>query len=86
MEKEELECLEWLIKMNERVTLILLKVKDKIDITEDDYDILRLWHRNWYEGVHPLYKTHKIADTQVFEQTGLFANLIEENVKNDSKK
>ena len=79
MSEKELEALEWIIKLNEKVTLLLLKIKDHSDITEEDYDILKLWHRSWWLGLHPLYRTCVEAKTETAVQGGLFDDKTADN-------
>ncbi len=72
MSEKELECLEWTMKLNERMTLIILKIKDHTDITEEDYEILKLWHRAWWLGLHQLYKNCVEGKEETAVQGGLF--------------
>ena len=74
LEPEFLEYLEWCVKINEKLTLILLKIKDHTDITESDYEILQLWHRSWYLGLHPLRKTQMKGKDETAVQGGLFGD------------
>jgi hypothetical protein len=41
---------QWLPKYSERLQLSLLNMKDKRDIREDDWEVLRVAFRNYYFG------------------------------------
>jgi len=69
VENVELGLLDWTAKITERVTFILLNIKDKREITEDDYAILKVLHKVWYNGEHPLYKTIMDGDCHSVTQT-----------------
>ena len=43
----------WLPKYAERLTLILLSLKDKRDIREPDWDVVNIAFRNYYMGYLP---------------------------------
>ena len=53
---KELDMWEWLAKVNERLTLIRLSVIEHREIVEDDYELLRIFHKMWYNGEYPLYE------------------------------
>ena len=40
----------WLPKIIERGTLILLSIKDKTEIKEDDVDVLEFFYKSYYNG------------------------------------
>jgi hypothetical protein len=62
----------WLVKVNERLTLCLLKIKDHNDITEEDYELLRVLYGVYENQDYPLYRTKPvIVDTKAVQQ-GLF--------------
>ena len=42
-----------LYKINERVTFILLNIKEKRDITITDEELLKSLHKGWYLGEFP---------------------------------
>jgi hypothetical protein len=74
MSNVELEFTDWIAKISERITFLLLNVKEKHDISDDDYAILEFLHRDWYNGVHPLYKTLPNTTAETSVQQGLFAD------------
>jgi len=64
---------QWFAKVNERVTLTLLCMKDRVDkVQESDYDILRALHGIWFTGECPIYQTITIPDTRQSKQGELF--------------
>ena len=72
----ELTFPRWLAKITERQTFILLNIKEKRDISEDDYALLRALHRLWFMGDYPVYTHELLNATKPSEitQTGLFDN------------
>jgi hypothetical protein len=56
----ELGITKWLSKINEKLTFILISVKEKKEISEADYNLLRMLHRDWWMGEFPVY-THEVA-------------------------
>jgi hypothetical protein len=62
----------WLVKLNEKLTLCLLKIKDNNDITEEDYELLRVLYRLYAEQSYPIYGVKAtFTDTKAVQQ-GLF--------------
>ena len=74
LESVELEAWNWIAKVNERITFIRLNVLDGRDITEGDYDLLKVLFRAYHNGEHPLFKTklEGIAESSV--QNTLFSD------------
>jgi len=69
----ELGVNKWLAKINEKLTFILISVKEKKEISEADYNLLKMLHRDWWMGEFPVY-AHEVAHIKpesVTEQ-GLF--------------
>lgn len=56
----ELGMTKWLAKINEKLTFILLSVKEKKEISEADYNLLKMLHRDWWMGEFPIY-AHEVA-------------------------
>jgi hypothetical protein len=56
MGEVELDFWEYFVKMTEKQTFICLNIKEKRDISEEDYAILQLRHREWFNGEYPLFK------------------------------
>ncbi len=48
MEKEVLSFIEWLPRINERTTFILLSINNGKDINEEDWDLLKKLHRQYW--------------------------------------
>jgi hypothetical protein len=71
-EEKELLFIEWLTKVNETLTITLLKVNDKIDITEDNYELLRALFRLYDNGDYLLYKQTANLTEEKPVQNGLF--------------
>ena len=64
----------WLPKYAERLTFILLNLKDKRDIKESDWDVLDIAFRNYYMGYLPdfippwqPYDKSKETQTTIFD-------------------
>ena len=94
----ELEPLEWIIKVNEKLTLIIRKIMDNKDLSEDEWELLRIWWTVQYNGEYPLYKKVIDEPSQTVTQIGLFSDVMScseegmkidyviENKDNDTKK
>lgn len=72
----ELGMTKWLAKINEKLTFILLSVKEKKEISEADYDLLRMLHRDWHMGEFPIYahevthvKHENVTEQNLFDVT-----------------
>jgi len=69
---KELSILKWLGRINQKLTFLLLSIKERTDITEEDYALLEVLHRVWHEGQYPIYVHENNfikADEVVTEQT-----------------
>lgn len=68
----ELTFLKWVSRINEKLTFLLLSVREHKDITEQDYALLETLHRDWFLGEFPIY-AHENAfikkDETAVEQT-----------------
>jgi hypothetical protein len=73
MNSVELDFREWLSKVSERVTFALLNIKDHRDISDDDYDLLRVLYKAWWNGEHPLYATKMSGTAELSVQNTLFS-------------
>ena len=71
----ELKFIPWVARVNEKITFILLNLKEKRDITEEDYDLLEFFHKHYHQGEFPLYKTQMEGTNQVVTQGGLFTDI-----------
>jgi len=73
----ELEFREWLPKISERLRLILYDIKGKTDITEEDYEVLKFFHKIYWMGEMPFYKSKLNLPTETATEIGLFAGQID---------
>ena len=76
MSKDELNFWqEWIPKITERLTLVLIKAQDGKDLGEDDYELLRVLHDCIYSpGALPLFKSKLNIVAEVAVQNGLFSD------------
>jgi hypothetical protein len=70
--EKELEYFDWVRKISEKITLVLIKVHDHTDITEEDYSVLEVLHRTWCLGHFSLYQTKMEGKNEKTCQTDLF--------------
>ena len=71
---KELGFTPWLAKINERVAIALLCMKDKTDkIQESDYEILKALHGVWFYGEVPIFQTITIPNVSNSRQQTLFS-------------
>ncbi len=75
MSEVELEFGEWLPKVEERLRLILYNIKGKVDITEADYDVLKYFHRIYWSGEMPFFKSKPNLTDEIAVQQGLFGQI-----------
>jgi hypothetical protein len=82
VEKVELGVWDSLVKLNERLTLIVLRVKGQMDISEEDYELIKpLFGCIWGGQITFLVPKVPIAVETAVEQ-GLFSdNSAEEPAK-----
>jgi len=65
----------WFPKIVERGTLILLSIKDKTEIKEDDLDVLMFFYKNYYNGELSQFAVTNTPDReQNVIQSGLFSD------------
>jgi len=67
--------LEWLLKVSERLTLILLSIKEKRDISEEDYDILKVFHHIYSMGLVQFFRSKPNLSDEMALQQGLFGQV-----------
>ena len=70
--EEELDAWNWMAKVNEKLTFLRLKCLNKKDITDDDYALLKILYRVWYDGEYPLYVTKMEGTAENVSQQVLF--------------
>ena len=72
MSSEELRAWDWIAKMAEKITFIRLNTLECRDITEEDYEILKIWYKQWWLGTHPLFQTKMDCKVENVSQADLF--------------
>ncbi len=69
---EELQAWDWIGKVGEKITFIRLNAIEHRDISEDDYELLKVLYKVYWMGEHPYYQVKmNTTDEKVTEQ-GLF--------------
>ena len=68
----ELDAWNWMSKITEKLTFIRLSVIEKREISEEDYDLLKIFYRVWSNGEFPLYETKMHGTDDKAVQTQLF--------------
>ena len=84
--EEELQAWEWLKKVNERLTFIILKVQDRKEISEQDWDLLRVFYPLWYNQEYPFYATKMEGVSQSVTQASIFDAIPSDTFVGDSLK
>lgn len=69
----ELDYWSWLARITERLTFIRLNVIEHREISDSDYDLLRVLFKPWNNGEYPLFATKPIKSEETSVQIGLFA-------------
>lgn len=72
--KREEFFIDWLPRISEKLQFILLNIKESRDISEEDYELLRVLHKIWFYGEFPLFKTQLAIKEELSVQQGLFAD------------
>jgi hypothetical protein len=62
----------WLVELNQKLTFCIHKIADKVDINEDDYELLQVLYKTYYDGEYLLYKTQVNMTEEKPVQNGLF--------------
>jgi len=75
----ELDYWSWCAKITEKLTFMRLKVGDRKDIAEDDYELLRVLFPIWYKGEFPLYQTKMEGVPPPVTQSTIFDAISSEN-------
>jgi hypothetical protein len=72
---KELDAWDWMNKINEKLTFILLNAKEKREITEADYDLLKILFRVWDNQEYPIYESVMDGVEEVATQQNLFTDI-----------
>jgi len=72
MDKVRLDFKEWMPRIVEKITFIQLKEQDHVDLTENEYSLLKVLYRVWYDDLYPLLKNETDIIDEPAEQQGLF--------------
>lgn len=75
MSETELDAWSWIGKVGEKITFIRLNAIEHRDISEDDYELLKVLYRIWWNGEHPYYKACMSTTDETATQGGLFAKM-----------
>jgi hypothetical protein len=70
--KREEYFIDWLPRISEKLQFILLNIKEKRDISEEDYFLLEVLHKIWFFGEFPLYRQELNLKEELSIQHGLF--------------
>jgi hypothetical protein len=74
--EKELDAWEWVGKVAEKVTFIRLNAIEHRDISEEDYDLLKVLYKIWWNGEHPYYKACMSTTVENVIQGGLFTDRV----------
>lgn len=64
----------WLVELNQKLTFCIHRIADKVDIREDDYELLRALYRLHYGGDYMIFKTQGQLIDETAVQQGLFSS------------
>jgi hypothetical protein len=67
-------------KIAERILIINESMRNGVEISDADLEIMKEVHRWWFEGRFPVMETIVIPDKQIVIQTDLFADKTTDNV------
>ena len=71
-ESFELKMWDWAVKINEKLTIIQIKVSDGQDLNETEEELLRVLHRVWWRGEYPIYASRLTGTDEKAIEQGLF--------------
>jgi hypothetical protein len=76
MFEEELGFIDWLTRVKERISFLQLNIEIHKDISEEDYFLLEVLHKVWYNGELPFYQkrveiTDEKAEQPIFGDTSM---------------
>lgn len=73
-EQVELSFREWIVKMNEKLTFAILNIKQRRDITESDYDLLKTLYKPYWRGEYQLFQAKMEGENEDVMQNSLFTD------------
>jgi len=73
MSEEELSYWEWLLKVDERLHISILSIRDHKDLSEHDWGVLEYFHKLHWLGELPFYKTVPDLKEEVSHEQNLFS-------------
>jgi len=79
-ELRELSAWDWIVKFNEKLTLIRVKMLDRKEFTEEEEELLKVVFRIWHNQEYPLYEAKMSLPSQVVSQNSLFADVDDVNI------
>lgn len=71
---EELDAWSWIGKIGEKITFIRLNAIEHRDISEDDYELLKVLYKVYWMGEHPYYQAKMAGENEKTCQSDLFNN------------
>jgi hypothetical protein len=74
--RKEMPFIRWMAKVTERLNIVQLSIKEKIEIREEDWEIIKLLHRQHNIGALPIYENiviNKDESSQSVTQANLFS-------------
>lgn len=72
--QRELDRWQWMCKKNEKFTNIIDRVNNHRDLSEEDWDLLRVEFGVYEDGAFPLYQSVLDLKRQNVTEVGLFAS------------
>jgi hypothetical protein len=70
----ELGFWDWVGRVTEKLTFARLNVNDHREISDDDYTLLKILFRPYYNGEYPLYQSKMEGIVESVTQNSLFTD------------
>ena len=70
--KQELEWVDWITKIGERISIINYNIKVGNDISPQDRDVLRALYPLWYNQEMPFYEAVQVMTNQTATEVPMF--------------
>ncbi len=71
--KKELEYIDWVNKLHERLSIVGYNIKTGNDISPHDRDVLRALYPLWYDMEMPFYEGVQVMTNQTVTGMPLFS-------------